>query len=370
MLHRGGLLKIDPNASEEKKRNLERLAEQSHKYRDMAMIDIAREGLRLSGISVPHNRNEIIRAAFSTSSMTNIFTTTANASLMQAYVEAEDTTRLWTKEEELPDYKLNERILIGKGGNLTQLPRGGSAGHTKYSDQKEEYRAFRFAQQFVVDDMDIIDDRFGALLGRPAEIGNAAARVRPDMVYYLLLANAALGADSIALFDASDHTNLQTGGAMTIAKVSSAIVAMAKQTQDGVNLNLSPKFMLLPQDLRFTAQIIMQSAQTLGSTTVGKLNALVNENISMITDNRLGVAGVTDPITGTVQAGSATAWYLAANPSQAPTIVVGFVRGTNKAPRMRSKILDGGQYGIQWDVSLSIGAKALDYRGLSKDAGA
>lgn len=368
MLHRGGLMKIDPKASNEKRWQQERLAEQSHRYRDMAMIDIAREGLRLSGINVPHSRDEIIRAAFSTSSMTNIFTTTANAALMQAYTEAEDTTRLWTREEEVPDYKLNERILIGKGGNLEQLPRGGSADHTDYSDLKEEYKAFRFAQQFVVDEMDIIDDRFGALLDRPAEIGNAAGRVRPDIVYYLLLANAALGADSIALFHA-DHNNLETGGAMTKAKVETGIIAMAKQTQDSVNLNISPKFMLLPQDLRFTAKIIMQSVQTAGSSTIGTLNPLLNEDISMISDNRLGVAGVTDPITGTVQAGSATAWYLAANPSQAPTIVVGFVRGTNKAPRMRSKILDGGQYGIQWDVVLSIGAKALDFRGLYKDDG-
>jgi len=380
LCHRNSIPVIDPNASDAVRRQQEQTAEAGNRYRDLPLLDVCRESIRLCGGRTPTTRTEIVRhaielsrrAAGSTGSLSNIFSTAVNASLVQAYQEAPDTTQGWVRETDVADFKSNERTMLDKGGNLTRHARGGTANQTTRSDSKEEYKVHRFSGQFQVDEMDIIDDRFDVLRQTPAELGAAAARVRPDMVYYILLANAALGADSVALFDASDHANYGTSGtALAAPTLQAGIVAMAKQTQSSVNLNLRAQYLLVPQDLRFTAQVLLKSAErVIASSSGGTFNPLRDLNIDLRVDNRLGVAGVTDPITGTAQAGTATNWFLACSPSQGPTIEVGYLSGTGRRPELRQYVLDQGQWGIGWDIKLDLGAKALDYRGLYKATGA
>ena len=106
--------------------------------------------------------------------------------------------------------------MMGKFGSLTKHGRGGTADDLATSDSKEEYKIARYSGKFTVDEMDIIDDRFGAIEGStPSEIGNAARALRPDLVYAILLANAAL-VDTGLLFNntvittAGGHANLTT----------------------------------------------------------------------------------------------------------------------------------------------------------------
>ncbi len=47
-------------------------------------------------------------------------------------------------------------------------------------------------EKFTADEMDFIDDRLGAILRVPIEMGRAARRVRPDLVYSILIENPAL----------------------------------------------------------------------------------------------------------------------------------------------------------------------------------
>ena len=86
-------------------------------------------------------------------------------------------------------------------------------------------------------------------------------------------------------------------------------------------------------------------------------------NLTLISDSRLD-NGVTDPKSGTVNAGSATTWYMAS--AMARTIEVGYIRGSGRAPELRSFVLSQGQWGMGWDIKMDIGAKALDYRGFNK----
>src|SRR6185369_6692406 len=81
------------------------IMENAHRYSDMSAIDFCREFLRLDGRDVPHGRSNIIRAAFSGSSLTNIFTTNVNAILLATYEEADDTTAGWTQETDVNDFK-------------------------------------------------------------------------------------------------------------------------------------------------------------------------------------------------------------------------------------------------------------------------
>lgn len=346
----------------------QRAMEAAHRYADMSAVDICRESVRLDGRDCPQNRRDIIRAAFSGSALTNIFTTNVNATLLATYMEAGDTTGGWTSSVDVADFKTNERPRLGKGPNLAKLPRGGEADHYSRSDSVESYKIARYAKQFVIDEQDMIDDALGAFADTPREMGLAAARLRPDLVYAILLRNAALGADSIALFHAS-HSNLNTTAALASAKLIAAIAALEKQRENGVNLNLKATHLIVPSDLKHTGAELINSSQILlgadDESVRGNMNTInAIETLTLVSDARLS-NGVTDPVDGTSQSGSTSTWYLAS--SMGHNIEVGYLRGTGRAPQVRSFVLTQGQWGMGWDINMDIGAKALDYHGMQKN---
>jgi hypothetical protein len=348
--------------------NRNQIMEAAHKYSDMSAVDICREALRLEGKSIPTNRSEMIQAAFSGSNLANIFTTNVNAILLASYLEAPDTTMSWTKEAEVADFKTQERIRVEVGDGLSKLPRGGTADDASFADALESYKIARYAKRFQIDEQDIIDDMLGAISDTPLRLGQAAARLRPDLVYSILLSNPTLTATGRALFNTTDG-NLGSSSALSAATLKSAIAAINKIQENGANLNLTATHLIVPPALRFVAKELIAStaiviAGTAGSVTErGTANTLADENLQLVSDARLE-NGVVDPATETSNAGSSTTWYLAS--VMAHTIEVGYLRGTGKAPQVRSFTLDRGQYGIGWDVKMDIGAKALDWKGLRK----
>lgn len=347
--------------------NRNRILEAAGRFDDMSLVDLCREAVRLDGREAPYNRSNLIRAAFSGSSLTNIFTTNVNAALLTSYVEAADTTESWTTTTDVADFKTNERTRVNVGPGLSKLPRGGEADHADFDDNLESYKIARYAKQFVVDEQDVIDDRLGALADTPTRLGQAAARLRPDLVYAILLANPTLNATSRALFNATDG-NTSASAALSASTLRSAIQAMMAVRENSVNLNLAPTHLIVPTDLIMLAKELVASpnlilAGTAGSVTErGNLNVITDMGITPVGDARLS-NGVTDPDSGTAYAGSTSTWYLAS--TLAHTIEVAYRRGTGRAPQVRSWIMDReGKYGMGWDVSLDIGAKALDWKGL------
>lgn len=343
----------------------QRVMDTAWRFRDASLVDICREAVRMDGGRPSMDREEMIRSAVSGSSLSAIFTTNVSAQLLGGYTEAPDSTMGWVAESDVPNFLDDERASMGKFGSLTKHTKGGSAEHMATSDSKETSRIARYSGQFVVDEMDIINDRFGAIEQlSPREIGFSAAALRPDLVYAILLANAALDADSTALFHA-DHNNVTTT-ALAAAALQTAIAAMAKQRINNRPLNVRPRYLIVPQDLGFTARTILQSAERMEDSGEGSFNPLRDLGITPVIDDRVGVAGVTDPTTGTAYAGSATKWFLAARPGEAgaKTLVVKYRRGTGRAPQLRSFMLSQGQWGVGWDINHDIGADADDFRGL------
>jgi Mu-like prophage major head subunit gpT len=370
LLMRCGLHAIPDGLSDQERSRLTRASEQGQRYTGYSLVEMCREALRLDDVRAPHGRDEMIRAAVSTASMANIFTSSVNARLMMSYDQTPDTTAGWVREVDVPDFKTNERILPGKEDDLERLARGDEAKDMTLSDLKEEYKVFRYAKKFVIDEQDIIDDRLNALLDTPMRLGAAAKRIRPDLVYYILMSNGTLGADSVALFHAATHGNLRTGAALSATTLEAARSDMLIQQQDGVNLNITPKFLIVPAVLEVTAASIVKSMTLItGSDIVrGDFNPLSAMNWNVITDSRLD-NGVTDPVTKVAAAGDANNWFLAADPNMANSIEVGYLQGTSRKPMLRSFVLSQGRYGIGWDIKLDIGAKALDYRGLHRNEG-
>jgi hypothetical protein len=362
---RGNIL-LTPKSEADKKRH-EIAMDRGSKYAHLSLVDFCREALRISGQQTPSgDYRDLFRAAVSGGGLSYIFTSSINASLITAYQQTPDTTDFCAVVDR-PNFLTADAIDFDLSAGLSKLPRGSEATHAIQSDGREQYKIARYAKQIVVDEQDIIDDRMDAFGRIPQILGNAAARVRPDLVYSILISNANL-ADGVALFYATTHVNA-TATALSNTALRASIAQMTKQTKNGSPLNIMPKYLVVTPTLQFTAQELIESSmlnhQETGTSTAsfsyGNKNVLQNYGLQARVESRLENSW-TDPA-GTAITGAATKWFLFADPNQAPVVEVAYRTGTGRAPQLRSFILTEGQWGMGWDINLDIGAKAVDYRG-------
>lgn len=333
------------------------------RFRTHSLYDFCRHALQLEGQRVPYDRDEMIRSAFSTQTLTAVFTTSIHARLIRAFMEAPDTAD-WVSERDVANYQEQERVALGKLGGLERLPKGGTAKHKELTDFVEKYSIARYAGQMVVDEIDIVNDNLGGIQQMPVEMGQSARRLKPDLVYSLVLENPTLNQDSTAVF-AAGHNNLDAN-VLNKGNIEAGIVAMMKQTQDSQRLDIRPRFLIVPGDLAATASELLdpQTRLVLAGSTDEKvpdsLRWLQSFSLGLRAEGRIDANGVTDPRDGTARTGSATNWFLMGESGR--TIEIGYLAGTGRRPQLRPFTLDKGQYGIGWDVKHSIGGAWLDYR--------
>lgn len=345
--------------------NRQRTMEAAHRYSDMSLLDICAEAVRLDGRSTPRNRGEMIHAALSGSNLTKVFTTNVNTVVIATFMEIGDSTRGWCRENmNVANFQPQDRNRLTKAGSLEKLPRGKTAKNAERSDTGESYRIARYAEQFSLDEQDIIDDMFDMLNDTPREMADAAARLRPDLVYAILIGNPDM-ADGVALFHA-DRGNLATGAALDEDTLKAAITALKTRTENGVTLDLTPTHLIVPSTLDFTADALLNSADTRGASGGPTKNTLRGKVKEARSDGRLD-NGVTDPDTGTTHAGSAANWFLAS--ADRPPIEVGYLRGSGGVPTVRSFMLDKGTWGVGWDIKFDVGAKAIRWQSVQRNNG-
>jgi hypothetical protein len=258
---------------------------------------------------------------------------------------------------------------LEESARLEKLPKGTKAVSTSFGTKGQSWGIARYAGSFTVDEKDIVDGQYvGAVLLAAKQHGAAAARVRPDLIYALLLSNPTLSADNLALFHTS-HNNKATGGGSVLGAMSldSAISGIGMQhlvdmqeTGDPIHSNLQAKFLIVPPKLVGPGRRIVRD-MVLGD----------GNDIEVRQESRLSTLGIVDPNSNTAISNSAgdTNWLLCANSSSRPSIMVGGLNG-NLQPTVRNYQLDKGQWGLVWDSVLDIGAAAIDYRGVYYSVGA
>jgi hypothetical protein len=351
-------------------------ADRGHDLRSMSTPDLFRECLRIDTgkyhQTIDQAFDAVRSAGTSGGTLSYIFGTNVYARLIEGWDTVGDTTLGWCDEEDVPNFLTQEDITVEGSARLERLPRGDTAKHATISDLHETYSIARYAKQFVMDEQDIIDDRLGALMGMPADFGAAARRIRPDFVYSLILENPNLVADSGAVFNSTavttsgGHANLGTA-VLADAGLKTAISAMGTQRDSENNiLNIAPTHLLVPAALEWTAETLTSAAvleklfADSSDPRYTPQNLIMRRGLRSVMDDRLGATGVTDPRTGVVRTGSATAWYLVSAGRR--TIRVAYRRGTGRRPSLRRFELTQGQWGLGWDINLDIGAAFMDFR--------
>ena len=367
---RGGIdyrnIHIDGLRGEELESEQARRANQAEAYIDMSLLDTVREAIIATGGNVGRGRREILDAAANCRAVGDIFTSAVGAVITAGFDLAPSNARQWCEQADAPDFKERDLTTVNKAQGMTRTPRGTEAEHTYLDADVEKARIIRYSEQMTIDEQDIIDDRLDVFARIPQMLGEDAAQLEDDAVVALLLSNPTLNSDGIAVFDASTHANLSSN-ALNETNLLAGLTAMAKQTYGGRPLNIRAAHLHVPQDLSFTAQKLVSSAEILqkGDTdaTYGTRNVIADQNLRVMPEARLGAAGCVNPVNGAALTGSTTNWFLTA---ARRAVLLEFLQGSGRRPVTRSSMLTQGRFGINIDIKHDIGASWQDYRGAYK----
>jgi hypothetical protein len=332
------------------------LSEPAREYRGMTLLELAREFLANAGVNVRgFSRDEIAtRALHSTSDFPEILSAVTNKTLRQAYDAYPRTFVAFCRQVLATDFKAMNRVQIGEAPQLLKVNESGEFKRGTIAESKESYRIETYGRVVGITRQVLINDDLDAFTRIPAMYGTAIATLESDVVWGIVTANAAM-ADGVALFHATHKNLAASGAALSVTTVGDGRAAMAKQTglDKKTVLNIRPAFLIVPAALELAAEQLI--AQNLVPAKTGDVVPQSIRTLTPISEPRLDNA-------------SATAWYLAANPAQIDTIEYAYLEGQQGAYIETRNGFDVD--GVEIKCRLDFGAKAIDWRGLYKNAGA
>jgi hypothetical protein len=300
-------------------------------------------------------------AYHTTGTFANLLLDASNKTLIAAYDEAPFTWNLWARQaSSVADFKNINRIRYSEAASLSVVPENDAYSESVMSDEKESYSVEKYGKVSTVSWETIVNDDLDALARTPAMMGVAARRTQNEKIYDVLTANANM-ADGNALFSSS-HSNLASvGGSPSVSSLNTAYKDMMTQTGvDGSTIiNVEPAFIIAPPSLRGTVLQLIGSFSdpVAGGSSAGNANTLnIHQNV------------LTPIIEPQLEANSATAWYLAASSSLIDTVEIAFLQG-EEAPVLESEY-DMKRDCYFYKVRQTFGVKAIDWRGMYKNAGA
>jgi len=331
-----------------------KMTDGGRRFAGLRLIDFARSSVEARGIKTEGMYPMAIaeRAFMATSDLPIILSNVANKSLRTAYEAAPRTFTKWARRTTAPDFKTINRIFMSDAPKLEKVTENGEFKRGVVSEGQETYQLATVGKVIGLTRQAIVNDDMSAFTRIPAMFATAAANYESDVVYAILTANAAL-ADGSALFHAANHANLTSTG--TVIDITSLGVARKlmrlQKTPQSVVMNLSPRYLIVPAALetlawQFTNPPIFPTQPSSANPFLGELVTVVE---------------------GRLDAASATAWYLAADPMQIDTIEYCYLEGNEGVYIETRQGFDVD--GMEIKARLDFAAKAIDYRGLYKNVG-
>jgi hypothetical protein len=352
-----------------------KLSDNARQFRGMTLLELARDFLQTRGIDTRGMdrltlAGEALRfrsglGMMGTSDFSSIMASVANKRLRMGYEENPGTYTRWARRApNAPDFKNISVVQLSATPDLLRVNEHGEFKYGSMTDGGETYALLTYGRVVSLTRQAIVNDDLRAFDRLVAGFGASAMRLENRTVYAQLTSNPTM-ADTGALFNATavttagGHANLGTGGG-SVLQVSSLVTARtAMRLQKGLQgeeLNLAPSFLLVPAALEQTAYQLTSSSY-------------VPATVAAINEFRSGGRTALDPIVEPIlDANSSTAWYLAAANSQVDTVEFCYLDGA-EGPVIESEMgfdIDG----MSLKCRLDFAAKAIDFRGLYRSAGA
>lgn len=302
----------------------------------------------------------------------NILLDASNVVLRRSYDEQRTTFKDWMKQApSLPDFKFVHKVIAGELGDPRAIPENGQFEETTLTDSKEKYRLTVWGERFSYSWQLAVNDQLRSFMEIPMKLGSAYRRKENRLAYAELKNNAALQADSVALFHASavptGHNNITTGALTTVADYVGALNTLAKKmaaakgldTTNGGVLGLRASYLVYPSALMGIIRQLLISPSA-DATNPGLLNIWQGGNGLMpIEEPELGAASTN---------GSDVVWYTATKSSENDTIEYARLQGY-EAPVLE-KQTSFERLAFAYRIYSAFAVKAIDYRGLQRHNGA
>lgn len=256
------------------------------------------------------------------------------------------------------DMKQQNRIRLNDFGSLASVAESGAYQNVQWGDARENYTPTKYGNIVAVTLEMFLNDDLHAVQRIPTKLAHAAVVTINEVIAGLFTQNAGTGptmADGWNVFDAVHHqgnTSSATPGMdLSSASLQTAMTTLEKmQNSAGKRIGVRGRYLLIPPELRWQAQVITQSQLATGTP---------NNDINPL-------AGAIVPIV-VPQLTLGYQWYLLADPSQIESIEVGFLNGREEPELLVQDNPAAGNVFTNDEISYKVrhiyGAGWLDYRG-------
>ena len=167
------------------------VANRCDSMRGWHFMDFARFALQNVGqYRTSMGQDELLRAAFSTTSLAVAMSTAANKTVLASYEAAPSAWRAVCSIRSVRDFKVATGLRLCSMPNLTETGPAGELKHGELDESTYEYQISTFGEMISITRQMLYNDDAGLLSDIGPSLGRSAARTVNDLFATTLLANA------------------------------------------------------------------------------------------------------------------------------------------------------------------------------------
>jgi hypothetical protein len=331
-------------------------SEQARPWVGRRVADLARELLRVRGLSTFGGDAEVItRSLNTTSDFSLLLSNLANKTLQARYQAAPSGIKSVCRRSTVNDFKSKFLLRRGEMPTLQKVTEKGEFTRGKMLEGREGYKIDTFGRIFGINRQALINDDLGAFTDVAADWGLSAAEFENSFLVDLLASNSGAGPklmDSKALFHVDRGNLAATGGAISDTTLSAARLALrGMKGLDGTTpINATARYLTVPAALETVAE---RWLATIAPAQAANVNPFSGK-LDLVVDPRL-------------DAKSVTGWYLFADPAVLPVIEYSYLSGYEGVQVETRNGFDVD--GVEVKARLDFGAGGIDSRGAYRNAG-
>lgn len=302
---------------------------------------------------------DLLRAAFSTHSISGVLSNVAHKSLKRAFDSVEQAWRQVASVRPVTDFKEYKSYRLTGGMEFLPVSDAGELKHAEVGEMSYSNSADQWGRILTITRKQMIDDDLSALSQLPAMLGRGAAIAFNKAFWSEFLADA-------STFYTTARGNYFSGAdsALAVDSLTKAEKMFMEQTDpDGNPLSIAPSLLLVPPALYVPATVLMRSTE-IRDTNANKTYTTINPHAG-----KFGVVNSVYLNNAAVAGGSSTAWFLLANSLDTSVIEVAFLNG-NESPVVEQAQASFDKLGIQMRAYWDFGSKKQEYRAAVKSKGA
>jgi len=301
-----------------------------------------------------------IEAGFSTQAFTGILNNVANKRLLKAYASVQSALDIISSPVSVPDFKQMESYSMVADGTFQPVGPDGELKNMQMQDTKYTNQATTQGAVVALTRVMMINDDLNAFLRIPALLGRQAALAKEKAAFTLIM-------DNTGSFFSTTHLNYTqaTTSALSIDALTAAVTLFMNQVdENGDPILTLPKYLLVPNALKVTAEVLYKETKVNETTTANKAKPNANPHAGSYTP----VASPYLSNTTFNDAGSATGWYLFADPQDVAALEVAYLKG-KRVPTIERGELDFTKLGAAFRGYFDFGVNFSDYRAANLQTG-